>query len=70
MILREARRKPDPEKDGTATWSLKTLCQALRKALDGVPEVSEDTIRSGPTCCRPYRRWYLSPGHGKIPILA
>lgn len=45
-ILREARRKPDPETDGTATWSLKTLCQALRKAPDGLPEVSEDTIRT------------------------
>lgn len=45
-ILKEARRKPDPEIDGTATWSLKTLCQALRKAPDGLPEVSEDTIRT------------------------
>jgi transposase len=45
-ILQEARRKPDPKTDGTATWSLKTLCQALRKAPDGLPEVSEDTIRT------------------------
>jgi transposase len=45
-ILKEARRKPEPAKDGTASWSLKTLCQALRKAPDGLPEVSEDTIRS------------------------
>lgn len=45
-ILQEVRRKPDPERDGTATWSLKTLCQALRKAQDGLPEVSEDTIRT------------------------
>jgi len=45
-IMRETRRKPDPETDGTATWSLKTLCQALRKAPDGLPEVSEDTIRT------------------------
>ncbi len=45
-ILTEARRQPDPATDGTATWSLKTLCQALRKAPDGLPEVSEDTIRS------------------------
>lgn len=45
-ILKEARRKPDPQTDGTATWSLKTLCQALRKAPDGFPEVSEDTIRT------------------------
>lgn len=45
-ILQEARRKPDPQADGTAIWSLKTLCQALRKAPDGLPEVSEDTIRT------------------------
>lgn len=45
-ILQEARRKPEPTKDGTANWSLKTLCQSLRKAPDGLPEVSEDTIRS------------------------
>jgi len=45
-ILQEVRRKPDPKTDGTATWSLKTLCQALRKAPDGLPEVSEDTIRN------------------------
>jgi transposase len=45
-MLKEFRRKPIPEIDGTATWSLKTLCAALRKAPDGLPEVSEDTIRT------------------------
>lgn len=45
-ILREARRKPTPEADGTASWSLSLLCQALRKAPDGLPDVSEDTIRT------------------------
>jgi transposase len=45
-ILQEVRRQPNPETDGTATWSLKTLCQALRKAPDGLPAVSEDTIRT------------------------
>jgi len=45
-ILREARRKPTPETDGTANWSLSLLCQALRTAPDGLPEVSEDTIRT------------------------
>lgn len=44
--MQEIRRKPDPQTDGTDTWSLKTLCQALRKAPDGLPEVSEDTIRT------------------------
>jgi hypothetical protein len=29
-ILAEARRRPDREQDGTATWSLSTLQQALR----------------------------------------
>lgn len=43
-ILREFRRKPDPEGDGTATWSLTTLQKALRKASDGLPKVSTWTI--------------------------
>jgi transposase len=45
-ILQEARRKPTPEADGTASWSLSLLCQALRKAPDGLPEIREDTIRT------------------------
>mgnify|MGYP005854129045 FL=1 len=45
-ILKEARRKPTPEADGTANWSLSLLCQAVRKAPDGLPDVSEDTIRT------------------------
>lgn len=45
-ILQEFQRAPDPARDGTATWSLKTLCQTLRKIPDGLPEVSEDTIRT------------------------
>jgi transposase len=43
-ILAEARRKPDLYRDGTATWSLSTLQQALRRAEDGLPEVSTYTI--------------------------
>ena len=43
-ILREARRQPEVAKDGTATWSLSTLQQALRQAEDGLPEVSTYTI--------------------------
>jgi transposase len=43
-ILAEARRAPDREKDGSATWSLNTLCRALRRADDGLPEVSTHTI--------------------------
>jgi transposase len=43
-ILREARRQPELERDGTATWSLSTLQQALRQAEDGLPEVSTYTI--------------------------
>ena len=42
--MREARRKPDREKDGTATWSLKTLQRALRNAPDGLSQVSTYTI--------------------------
>jgi len=41
-ILSEARRVPDREEDGTATWSLSTLQQALGKK--GLPEVSTYTI--------------------------
>ncbi len=43
-ILREVRRTPDREADGTATWSLTTLQRALRRAPDGLPTVSTFTI--------------------------
>jgi len=43
-ILREFRRPPDRERDGTATWSLATLQRALRRAPDGLPPVSTWTI--------------------------
>jgi transposase len=43
-ILREARRPPEREADGTATWSLTTLQRALRTAPDGLPTVSTFTI--------------------------
>lgn len=43
-ILTEARRKPEREGDGTATWSLTTLRRSLREAPDGLPEVSTHTI--------------------------
>src|SRR6476659_8272641 len=33
-ILAEARRKPTPQPDGTATWSLSALKRALRGAAD------------------------------------
>jgi hypothetical protein len=39
-ILTEARRPPEHEPDGTATWSLVTLQRALRRAPDGLPPVS------------------------------
>lgn len=45
-ILAEVRRFPDPEQDGTATWSLMLLRRALRQAPDGLPEVSTSTIRT------------------------
>lgn len=44
-ILREARRTPTPEADGTASWSLGTLRKALRAAPDGLPTVSTYTIQ-------------------------
>jgi hypothetical protein len=43
-ILREFRRDPDPEQDGTTSWSLTTLQRALRQAEDGLPQVSTYTI--------------------------
>jgi transposase len=43
-ILAEARRCPERERDGTATWSPSTLKAALRQAEDGLPTVSTYTI--------------------------
>jgi len=43
-ILREFRRAPERERDGTATWSLTTLQRAVRTAPDGLPAVSTVTI--------------------------
>jgi len=43
-VLTEARRSPDPEQDGTNTWSLTTLQKALHKAEDGLPEISTERI--------------------------
>lgn len=45
-ILAEVRRAPDPEQDGTATWSLMLLRRALRGAPDGLPGVSTYTIHA------------------------
>ena len=44
QVLAEARRPPDPDKDGTKTWSLTTLQKALRKAPDGLPSISTERI--------------------------
>jgi len=43
-IVREFERRPDLERDGTATWSLTTLQRALREAPDGLPRISTYTI--------------------------
>jgi transposase len=43
-VLREVRREPTPEADGTATWSLSTLKGSLRSAPDGLPKVATSTI--------------------------
>jgi len=43
-ILTEFRRPRDRERDGTATWSLNTLQRALRRAPDGLPNISTYTI--------------------------
>jgi len=43
-ILAEVARPPDRARDGTASWSLNTLREALRRAEDGLPGVSTYTI--------------------------
>ncbi len=43
-ILQEARRTLDRDGDGTASWSLSLLQRALRRASDGLPQVSTFTI--------------------------
>ncbi len=43
-ILAEVQRTPDREQDGTAIWSLTTLQRALRRAEDGLPQISTYTI--------------------------
>lgn len=43
-IVQEVRRAPDRAKDGTASWSLKSLQRALRSTADGLPKVSTYTI--------------------------
>ena len=43
-ILQEFERAPEREADGTATWSLALLRNALRKAGDGLGQVSTYTV--------------------------
>jgi transposase len=43
-ILREVQRTPTPDVDGTATWSLSALREAVRSAPDGLPRVSTYTL--------------------------
>jgi transposase len=43
-ILAEVTRVPERARDGTATWSLITLRNALRRAGDGLPGISTYTI--------------------------
>ena len=44
-ILAEVRRMSELQGNGTATWSLSLLKQALRQAPDGLPHVSTYTIQ-------------------------
>jgi transposase len=43
-ILAEVARAPERARDGTATWSMATLRDALRRAEDGLPGISTHTI--------------------------
>ena len=45
-VIVELRRSPEREQDGTATWSLSTLQRSLRRAEDGLPTISTQTILS------------------------
>src|SRR3954466_14782093 len=50
-ILAEVARVPERTRDGTATWSLTTLRDALRRAEDGLP--GSAPTRSAAPCMRP-----------------
>jgi transposase len=43
-VLAEVARVPERARDGTATWSLNTLRDALRRAEDGLHGISTHTI--------------------------
>lgn len=43
-IIAEVARQPTAAADGTNSWSLTTLQSAIRRAADGLPEVSTETI--------------------------
>src|SRR5919107_111868 len=43
-ILAEVARAPERTRDGTATWSLMTLRDALRRAENGLPGISTHTV--------------------------
>jgi transposase len=43
-ILAEVARVPERARDGTATWSLTALRDALRRAEDGLPGIGTHTI--------------------------
>jgi transposase len=43
LIITEVQREPDRKADQTATWSLMTLRQALRK--EALPHIAKETIR-------------------------
>ena len=43
-ILAAVARAPERARDGTATWSLTTLRDALRRADDGLPGISTHTV--------------------------
>src|SRR3712207_215219 len=43
-ILAEVARVPERARDGTATWSLNALRDALRRAEDGLPGISTYTV--------------------------
>ena len=66
-ILAEAKRSPDREHDGTATWSLSTLKAALRRAEGGLPTVSTYTIwHTLHAACLSWQKSRTWCAHGRV----
>ena len=57
QILRTARRTPDREQDGTATWSLTTLQQVLRQADQAAAQADQAAAQADLAQISRYTIW-------------